>query len=98
MASKSFTATAVGVVTGPLDAGAGHTFGSFNFKVHSVAPDCVVALETSPDNTTYTEVARVTGPKWGFGRSDHRQRYAHVNVISLGTGTPGLAAVINANP
>jgi len=98
MASKAFTATATGVVAGPLDAGAGNTYGRFNIKVNSVAPDCVVALETSPDNTTYTEVARVTGPKWGFAGSNQRARYAHINVIGLGTGAPPVAAVITANP
>jgi hypothetical protein len=98
MATKSFTATATGAVAGPLDAGAGKTFGTFNIKVLSAAPDCSVALETSPDNTTYTQMALVTGSRWGFARSDHRQRYARVNVVSLGTGTPGVAAVINANP
>jgi hypothetical protein len=98
MASKGFTATAVGVVAGPLDAGTGNTLGHFNIKVTTTAPDAVVALETSPDNTTYTEVARVTGSRWGYGNSNGRQRYAHINVISLGTGTPPVAAVITANP
>jgi hypothetical protein len=98
MASKSFTATAVGVVAGPMDAGSGLTAGHFNVKVNSTAPDCVVALETSPDNTTYTEVARVTGPRWGYSGSNQRARYAHINVISLGTGAPPVAAVITANP
>jgi hypothetical protein len=98
MASKSFTATGTGAVAGPLDAGAGKTYGHFNLKVLSNANDCVVALETSPDNTTYTEQARATGPNWGTARYDHRQRYARVNVISLGTGAPPVAAVITANP
>jgi len=98
MAKASFTATVVGVVANPLNAGAGATYGHFYLKVKSTAPDCVVALETSPDNTTYTEVARVTGSKWGYSRSDLRAQYAHVNVISLGTNAPPLAAVIAANP
>ena len=58
MASKSFTAPATGAVAGPMDAGAGNTYGTFNLKVNSAVQDCVVALETSPDNTTYTEMAR----------------------------------------
>jgi len=86
------------VVAGPLNAGAGATYGHFNVKVTGTAPDSVVALETSPDNTTYTEVARVTGSNWGYAGSNQRAQYAHVNVISLGTGAPPLAAVITANP
>jgi len=99
MASKSFTATATGAVAGPLDAGAGNTFGRFTIKILSNAADASVALETSPDNTTYTQMCLVSGGKpWGFARSDHRQRYARVNVVSLGTGTPPVAAVILASP
>lgn len=99
MASKSFTATATGAVAGPLDAGAGNTFGRFHIKVLSTAPDASVALETSPDNTTYTQMALASGGKpWAYARSDHRQRYARVNVVSLGTGTPPVSAVITANP
>jgi len=98
MASKSFTAAATGAVAGPLDAGAGNTYGRFNMKVNSQVQNCVVALETSPDNTTYTEKARVTGPNWAFAGSDHRQRYARANVINLGTGGTPVAVVILANP
>ena len=98
MASKGFTATAVGAIAGPLDAGAGHTYSTFNIKVNSLAPDSVVALETSPDGTTWTEQARVTGGnRWGFGRGDHRQREARVNVVNLGTGGLPVSAVITAN-
>src|SRR5215469_11887861 len=98
MASKGFTAIATGAVAGPLDAGAGNTFGRFNLKVNSMTSDSVVALETSPDNTTYTERARVTGGnRWGFAGSDQRARYARVNVISLGTGGNPVSAVITAN-
>jgi hypothetical protein len=88
-AGVSFTmnqpATATGSVTVtvgyvPLDAGAGNTLGAFNIKVQSAAPDCSVALETSPDNTTYTQMALVSGSKWGFARSDCRQRYARIDA------------------
>lgn len=77
---------ATGAATGRMDAGVGNTFRNFNLRVCSNAPNSVVALETSPDNSTFTEVARVTGDGWGFARSDHVQRYARVNVINLGTG------------
>jgi hypothetical protein len=98
MAQQGYTASATGVVAGPWDAGAGKTRGNFNMKVSSAAPNCVVALETSPDNTTYTEVCRVTGPNWCFAASSDRARYAHVNVINLGTGAPPVAAVICGQP
>lgn len=99
MGSKSFAATATGVVAGPVDAGAGNTYGTFYLKVLSTVANASVALETSPDNTTYTQMCLVSsGKMWGFARSDHRQRYARVNVVSLGTGTPPVAAVITWNP
>ena len=88
--------SATGAATGRMDAGAGNTYKTFGLRVVSTVPDSVVALETSPDNTTYTEVCRVTGNNWGTARSDHRQRYARANVISLGTGTPGLSVIINS--
>jgi hypothetical protein len=94
----SYTATATGVIAGPVDAGAGHTWRNLYIKTLSTAPDAVVALETSPDNTTYTEVARVTGPNWAFARSDHKQRYVHANVISLGTGAHPLSVNITGSP
>jgi hypothetical protein len=79
-----------------MDAGAGLTNRTYSLRVVSSVPDSVVALETSPDNTTYTEQCRVTGDGWGYARSDHRQRYARFNVISLGTGAPPLAVTAMA--
>lgn len=98
--SANATATASVAVTigNVIDAGAGKTLGAFNIKVMSTAADCQVALETSPDNSTWTQMALVTGPKWGFAASSDRARYVRPNVVSLGTGAPPVAAVINANP
>lgn len=90
--------SATGAATGRMDAGAGNTFGTFGLQVSSNAPDSVVALETSPDNTVFTEVARVTGSRWGQARTDHRQRYARVNVINLGTGGAPIASNIVSYP
>jgi hypothetical protein len=95
---KQFTASATGVIANPIDAGAGKLFRNAYIKVSAAAPNAVVALETSPDNTTYTEVARVTGSNWGFARSDHRQRYLHANVINLGTGGAPVSVNILASP
>jgi hypothetical protein len=98
MAQQGYTATVTGPIAGPWDAGAGKTRGNFNMKVLSAAPDCVVAMETSPDNTTWTEVSRVTGPKWCFGASSDRARYARANVINLGTGGLPVSAVLTGQP
>lgn len=90
------THAATGPAAGRMDAGAGSTFTCYNLRVVSNAPDSVVALETSPDNTTFTEVARVTGDGWAFARSDHKQRYARANCISLGTGgNPVMSNVVS---
>jgi hypothetical protein len=89
---------ATGPAAGRQDAGVGNTWRLFNLRVASAAPDSVVALETSPDNTTFTEQCRVTGDGWGFARSDHKQRYARVNVISLGTGGAPVMSNITSYP
>lgn len=89
---------ATGPASGRMDAGAGSTYGNFALQVSSNAPDSVVALETSPDNTTFTEVARVTGSRWATARTDHRQRYARVNIINLGTGGAPIASNIVSYP
>jgi hypothetical protein len=94
MTQKSFTASATGAVAGPVDAGSGKTYRNFTLRVISSAPDCVVALETSPDGTTWTEQDRVIGPNWASSAYHHARREARVNVINLGTGAPPLGAVI----
>lgn len=83
---------ATGASATRLDAGAGNTFRNFNLRVCSNAANSVVALETSPDNTTWTEMARVTGDGWATARSDHITRSARANVISLGTGGAPLSS------
>ena len=86
---------ATGAATGRLDAGVGLTNRNFNLRVCTNAANTVVALETSPDNSTYTEVARCTGDGWATARSDHQQRYARVNVINLGTGGAPIASNVS---
>lgn len=94
MGQKNFTATATGAVAGPIDAGSGNTHRNFTMKVTSAAPDCTVALETSPDNTTWTEQDRVNGPNWASGSYHHARRSVRPNVIFLGTGGPPVSVTI----
>ncbi len=93
---QSYPVSAAGPQAGPADAGSGKTFYSAHINVIGSAPDSVVALESSPDNTTYTEQARVTGPQWGNAKTDLRARYLRANIISLGTGSQPFAAVVTA--
>ena len=86
--------SATGTTAARMDAGVGNTFRAFSIRVCSNAANSVVALETSPDNSTFTEVARVTGDNWATARSDHVQRYARANVINLGTGGAPLSSNI----
>lgn len=86
--------SATGAGTNKLDAGAGNTNGVYTLRVVGNTPDSVVALETSPDNTAWTEQARVTGDGWCFAASNHRRRSARANVIGLGTGGLGLASTV----
>jgi hypothetical protein len=94
MAQHSFTASVTGAVASVVDAGAGKTFRNFALKVTSPAPDCTVALESSPDGTTWTEQDRVTGPNWATVSLHHARRQVRANVIFLGTGAPPLAGVL----
>lgn len=94
-AAATGTGTVSATIGAPLiDAGSGNTFRNFGLHVTSPAPDCVVALETSPDGTTWTEQDRVTGPAWAYVAMHHARREVRANVISLGTGTPPLAACL----
>jgi hypothetical protein len=95
---KNTPHSATGPSAAPMDAGAGNLFRNYAMKVTSNAPDCVVALETSPDGTTWTEMARVTGDGWCIARSDHKQRQARSNAVSPGTGGLGLSAVVTSTP
>jgi hypothetical protein len=95
---KNTPHTTTGASATPMDAGVGSTFGTFYLRVVSLAPDSNVALETSPDGTTWTQMATVRGDGWCFARSDHRQRQARSNVISLGTGGLPLSAVVTSYP
>lgn len=88
-ASQAHAAT--GAATQKLDAGSGNTYRNFTLRVCSTVPNSTVNLETSPDGTTWTVMATVTGDGWAYARSDHATRQARANVTSLGTGAPGLA-------
>lgn len=100
--TMSANATASGTVpvtvASTTDAGAGKTNRQFTLRTQTNANDAVVALETSPDGTTWTEQSRATGHQfgaWQYAASNHARRYARPNVISLGTGAPPVAAVIS---
>lgn len=83
---------ATGASTSKLDAGVGNTYRNFTLRVVSNAPDSVVNLETSPDGTTWTVMASVTGDGWAYARSDHKTRQARANCTSLGTGAAPLSS------
>ena len=97
----SYAATATGAVAGAIDAGVGNTWKHLAIKMlapysgQGPASGAQVALETSPDNTAWTPMALAVAASapWGVARIDHAQRYARVNVVSLGTAT-AVAAVI----
>jgi hypothetical protein len=76
--------SATGAGANVRDAGAGNTDTCFALRVCSNSPTSVVNLETSPDGTTWTVMASVTGDGWATARSDHRQRQARANVTNLG--------------
>lgn len=86
---------ATGAGANKIDAGVGNTYRNFVLRVVSSVPDSAVNLETSPDGTTWTTMATVTGDGWGYARSDHKTRQARANVTSLGTGTPGLSTNVS---
>jgi len=98
----SANATATGTVSVTVasvsDAGAGKTNRQFAMRV-MCANDAVTALETSPDGTTWTEQARVTGNQfgaWCYAGSNHSRRFARANVIGLGTGGTNVSATISS--
>lgn len=68
-----------------------HTFArahsGWGLKVLGASPTTVVALETSPDNSTWTERDRLVGNGWAVGPLHVATRYARENVISLGGET-----------
>lgn len=92
----------VHAATGPgtvkHDAGAGAVFRQFTLRVCSNAANSVVALETSPDNSTWTAQTTVTGDGWAIARSDGTARYARANCTALGTGGAGLSSVVCCTP
>lgn len=93
--ATSYVAAATGAIAGPVDAGVGNVIRQVTLRVNGPAYDSVVALETSPDGTTWTERDRVTGPDWAFTAGHFTAREARANVINLGTGGLPLSAVIS---
>jgi len=94
---------ATGPGTNKHDAGAGNTFRAFSLRVCSPVPDSVVALETSPDNTTWTAAATVTGDGWATAATSARSRYARANCTALGAGGAGalgagLSSIVLCTP
>jgi hypothetical protein len=87
MPSVSNTHSATGPGANTIDAGAGNNLRNFTVKVATpgAVNDCTVALETSPDMSAWTEMARATGPNWSIARSDLLRRGARANVVSLGS-------------
>jgi len=90
--------SATGAGANKHDAGAGGTFGGFTMFVSSPSLTTVTALETSPDNTTWTPQGIVTGTGWVTARSDLRQRYARPNVTTLGGAGTLINSTVNAMP
>lgn len=84
-------ATATGAAAA-VDFGAGYTSTGWVMVPTSVAPDSALALEVSPDNTTWTRVGQTTGARPVIWFGGHiAARYARINVVALGTNPPGAA-------
>lgn len=83
------TTTAVGAGPG-VNAGASATFKHLGMKVSSLAPDCVVNLETSPDDATWTVADQVIGGnRWAVAGLHAAAQYVRSNVINLGAPLTG---------
>lgn len=78
-----------------------HTFArarsGWSLKVSGASPTTVVALETSPDNSTWTERDRVTGNGWAVAGPHIATRYARENVIGLGGQSKITVQLVSAN-
>lgn len=85
------------IVASVVDAGAGNTYSQITMKVNGGAFDSVVALETSPDGTTWTEQDRVTGPHWAYAAGHHARRFARANVVNLGAAAGPISAAISVS-
>jgi hypothetical protein len=73
-----------------VNAGAGNTFKNLAMKVSSAAPDCVVNLETSPDDAIWTVADQVTGgDRWAVAGLHVHAQYVRSNVINLGAAEGG---------
>lgn len=76
------------------------TYSNWTLVPTAVADDSVIALEVSPDNSVWTRVGQTVGRKPVVVLGFHiAARYARVNVVTLGTGTPtpGIGGCITAN-
>lgn len=74
------------------DFGVGYISNGWVMTPTSYASDSQIALEISPDNTTWTRFGISVGgrPVSVFG-AHVAARYARVNVVALGTNPPGGA-------
>jgi hypothetical protein len=81
------------------DFGASYQSNGWVMTPTSFAPDSQIALEISPDNTTWTRFGLSVGgrPVICFG-THVAARYARINVVALGTNPPGgaVGAVLHA--
>jgi len=82
------------------DFGVGFTSNGWVMTPTQFVADSQIALEISPDNTTWTRVGLSVGgkPVIVFGTHINTARYARVNVVALGTNPPGgaVGAVLHA--
>lgn len=82
-----------------IDYGAGSAITNFSLVPTAFSPDTVMQLEVSPDNSTWTPIGRTQGARPVSVLGSHiLARYVRINVITLGTGTPGpgIGGVISA--
>jgi hypothetical protein len=69
----------------------------WKLRVTGASRTTVVALETSPDNSTWTERDRVTGEGFAEAGVHVYARYARENIIGLGGQTTIMCSLISAN-
>jgi len=93
--SNLFSAAGAGPAA---NAGAGKKYKTMTLHAASAAPDTVTALQTSPDNTTWTTQDTVTGSGWGYAAMHLSTQYVRANVTALGTGGLPCSAVVMALP
>lgn len=79
--------TGVGAVQ---DYGAGYTSTGWVMQPTNYASDSQVALEVSPDNSTWTRIGISVGGNAVLVQAGPiAARYARINVVAVGTSPPG---------